>query len=160
MLRAGALWTRFEPLLPPGSRAGVDATRETPPAARDNFPAPVCRAGSGAPPFAPATILAVLPHVVEYLPEWLMRSTLEEAARVAPRVIAIVFHVPPAGTRKTRIPPFRGEFPRNPPDHRLVHACARIGAAGRPAALCDSLPQPRRSAGLCSRRRPSQAGIS
>jgi glycosyltransferase involved in cell wall biosynthesis len=93
---------RYEPRV---RWAGVDVTDAMLREARRTFPeVGFVRADSGQLPWRDdAFDVAVLRHVLEHLPPWLMERTLAEAFRVARRAVLLGFYLPPkpTGPRQT-----------------------------------------------------------
>ena len=92
------------PYRDPFSWVGVDVTDEMTRAARRNFPdVPVLRADSARIPFPDRSFdVVLLRHLLEHLPDWLMKATLAEAARLARRAIVLVFYIEPGALEGRR----------------------------------------------------------
>jgi len=93
----GALWPHLKPYKPRFTWVGVDITKKMLAVARRLFPEiPVHHADAGCLPFDGNSFdLALLRHILEHLPPWLMKVTLREAMRVARRAVILDFYVPP-----------------------------------------------------------------
>lgn len=91
---AGAMWQ----YLPNSTHiVGVDITDAMLRVARQYTPdVPLAQVDSGCLSFADNSFdVVVIRHVLEHLPDWLMRQTLSEAIRVAEKAIIVSFHIPP-----------------------------------------------------------------
>jgi glycosyltransferase involved in cell wall biosynthesis len=102
----GMLWPYLEPFRPGFSWAGLDATEAMVAAARELFPSvPVHHGDAGDLPFADGSFdVVLLRHVLDHLPEWLLRRALGEAMRVAATAVCVDFNLIPVtdGQRRTR----------------------------------------------------------
>ena len=100
----GAMWTRYE-RLPGLTWAGADVTTKMLVVARQLFPSiSVINADSGCLPFPSGSFeVVLLRHILEHLPEWLVKRTLEEGTRIASKAVVIDFYLPPAENRSRRV---------------------------------------------------------
>jgi glycosyltransferase involved in cell wall biosynthesis len=102
----GMLWPYLEPFRPGFRWVGLDATEAMVAAARELFPSvPVHYGDAGDLPFADGSFdVILLRHVLEHLPQWLLRRALGEALRVAAKAVCVDFYLAPvaAGQRRTR----------------------------------------------------------
>jgi glycosyltransferase involved in cell wall biosynthesis/SAM-dependent methyltransferase len=102
---SGAVLARLQAQKVPVSWTGIDITHKMLQVARTLFPgASLVHADAGELPFRDDSFPAVLVrHLLEHLPESLMRQTLAEALRVASRLVLIDFYLKPRnGSRETR----------------------------------------------------------
>jgi glycosyltransferase involved in cell wall biosynthesis len=101
----GMLWPYLEPFRPGFRWAGLDATEAMVEAARELFPSvPVHHGDAGDLPFADGSFdVVLLRHVLEHLPEWLLRRALGEAMRVAAKAACVDFYLAPVAEGQRRM---------------------------------------------------------
>jgi SAM-dependent methyltransferase len=102
----GALWPHLQPLGPGFSWLGLDVTPQMLAVAAHYFPqAPLVQADAGFLPLVQGSFdVVLLRHLLEHLPDWLMKRVLSEAMRVGRQAVVLAFHRPPleGAPRQTR----------------------------------------------------------
>jgi glycosyltransferase involved in cell wall biosynthesis len=101
----GALWKHLEGYRSRFRWCGADVTTKMLAVAHRLFPAvPLCQADGASLPIANGSFdVVLLRHVLEHLPQDVMRQTLAEAMRVSRKAVVVDFYIPPvaAGPQKT-----------------------------------------------------------
>jgi glycosyltransferase involved in cell wall biosynthesis len=97
----GALWQYFENYKPRFSWTGVDVTEAMASVAHKLAPqVGIAVTDAGKLPFVDKSFeVVLLRHVLEHLPQWLMREALSEAMRVARRAVVVDFYIPTTTTK-------------------------------------------------------------